>query len=637
MNSEGINKNTQQPLSAHHRKKAGREKRIKPPLAAPRLHSFSHSFFPKEELYEILAESIEDFICVLDKDAYCLYINKHLSEKIGHSPEDAIGRPVEDLFPAEAPWVKLKNLEKVTRTGEGFHSEDQVAFQDQELWLDTKLVPLKDKDGNVWAVICISRDSTERRRTQKALTVSEERFKELWNNAPVAYHTLDTGGSITRVNLTEAKMLGYTIEEMLGKPIFDFILAGQREEAQKRFRQKIDAKKSLSRSENRVYVRKDGSLIHVTIDDVLDKNKGGKVTGIRTTMVDITDRKLAEEAVIEQKEFSAQLIQSSTAPTFVLDAHHNIIIWNKACEELTGIKEPAVINTSCHWKAFYEYERPCLADIMIDGKYEDMAKYYSVYAKSSILPRGLHGEGWFKNIGGRERYVVFDAAPVYNTKGELIAAIETLRDITEHKKAEEELSQSFNKLRVTLEETVNALASTAEKRDSYTAGHQHRVTQLACAIARAMNVPEDKIEGVRVAATLHDIGKIYVPAEILNKPGKLIDLEMGLIRIHPKVGYDILKMIPFSWPVAQVVLQHHERYDGSGYPLGLVGEDILLEARIIGVADVVEAIAFHRPYRPNLGMDKALEEIVKNKNILYDPIVVDACMRLFDRKQFAFE
>jgi putative nucleotidyltransferase with HDIG domain len=173
-----------------------------------------------------------------------------------------------------------------------------------------------------------------------------------------------------------------------------------------------------------------------------------------------------------------------------------------------------------------------------------------------------------------------------------------------------------------------------ETKDAYTAGHQRRVANLARAIAAEMGLSPEQIDGIRMAAVIHDLGKISVPAEILSKPIGLNDLEYGLIKIHPQVGYDILKEIEFPWPVAQIVLQHHERMDGSGYPQGLLGEEIILEARILAVADVVEAMASHRPYRPPHGVDKALEEISRNRGILYDPEVVDACLKLFNEKGF---
>jgi HD-GYP domain-containing protein (c-di-GMP phosphodiesterase class II) len=175
-------------------------------------------------------------------------------------------------------------------------------------------------------------------------------------------------------------------------------------------------------------------------------------------------------------------------------------------------------------------------------------------------------------------------------------------------------------------------------RDPYTAGHQRRAAQLACAIANEMGLSEDQIEGIRMAGLVHDIGKINVPAEILSKPGRLNDLEFGLIKTHCQVGHNVLNgTIEFPWPVAQIVLQHHERMDGSGYPQGLSGEEIILGARILAVADVVEAMASNRPYRVAPGIERALQEIAQNRSILYDPEVVDACLKLFTEERFKFE
>ncbi len=210
------------------------------------------------------------------------------------------------------------------------------------------------------------------------------------------------------------------------------------------------------------------------------------------------------------------------------------------------------------------------------------------------------------------------------------------QDVTKRKQAEQQVKQGYKKLQRTMEATINTISKIIEIRDPYTAGHQNKVSQLAVAIAQEMKLPEDKIEGIRIAALVHDIGKINIPSEILSKPSKLNNMEFSLIKNHPKVGYDILRRIDFFWPVAKIVLQHHEKIDGSGYPKGLKNNNILLEAKIIGVADVVEAMSSHRPYRPALGIDKALKEISQNKGILYDPEVVDTCLKLFKEKGFKF-
>lgn len=255
-----------------------------------------------------------------------------------------------------------------------------------------------------------------------------------------------------------------------------------------------------------------------------------------------------------------------------------------------------------------------------------------------------NGDGCRKETGvlhsrdGRSIPVEVSASSIQGTLGDGTRAgvVLVIHDMTEFVRADRALRKSVQDLRRTLEETVGALTLTTEKRDPYTAGHQQRVAMLASAIAETMDLTEEQVEGIRVSSLLHDIGKIYIPAEILSKPTMLTDIEMGMMKTHSEVGHEILKNISFPWPVSDIVLQHHERLDGSGYPMGLSGENILREARIIMVADVVEAMSSHRPYRAALGLDRALEEIAKNKGVRYDPLVVEHCLDLF-RSGFRFE
>jgi len=224
------------------------------------------------------------------------------------------------------------------------------------------------------------------------------------------------------------------------------------------------------------------------------------------------------------------------------------------------------------------------------------------------------------------------------TKGQLINEIVKMRErITELGKSEEALWQSFDKLPRITEGALLVLGKIVEMRDPYTAYHQQRVAKLSCAIAEEMALSEEQINVIYIAAVIHDVGKISIPVEILSKPGQLNKIESDLIKTHPEVSFNILKIIKFPWLVAQIVLQHHERVNGSGYPQGLFGKDILLEARILSVADVIEAMSSHRPYRPALGIGKALEEISQNKGILYDSQIVDVCFKLFSEKRFKFE
>ncbi|MEA2021589.1 MAG: HD domain-containing protein, partial [Candidatus Caldatribacteriota bacterium] len=233
-------------------------------------------------------------------------------------------------------------------------------------------------------------------------------------------------------------------------------------------------------------------------------------------------------------------------------------------------------------------------------------------------------EGDWKWISGRGKSYNIDK------KGISHRAVGVHVDITESKKAEERLKKN-------MDATIQTMSKIIEVKDPYTAGHQKRVSQLATAIAKELNLSPDKIEGIRIASLIHDIGKISVPTEILSKSTTLSDLEFSLIKEHSQTGYDILKSIDFSYPVAQIVLQHHERINGTGYPNKLKDKETLPEAKIMAVADVVEAMSSHRPYRPALGIDAALEEIFQNRGTLYDPEVVDACLKLFKQKGFNFE
>jgi putative nucleotidyltransferase with HDIG domain len=226
--------------------------------------------------------------------------------------------------------------------------------------------------------------------------------------------------------------------------------------------------------------------------------------------------------------------------------------------------------------------------------------------------------------------------PLTDQSGKIYAVLIYSRDITERQKAEDDLVQSYSVLQKTLNDVINAFGTIVDMRDPYTAGHQKRVARLATAIAEELNLPQTQVDCINKAAVIHDVGKIYVPSDILSKPGRLADIELQMIKTHAQGSYEILKSIEFNAPVAKIVLQHHERIDGSGYPNKLKGQEILFEAKIVAVADVVEAMVSHRPYRAALGVEKAMDEISRNKDILYDSSAVDACLRLFKEKGFNF-
>jgi len=217
---------------------------------------------------------------------------------------------------------------------------------------------------------------------------------------------------------------------------------------------------------------------------------------------------------------------------------------------------------------------------------------------------------------------------------EKVAELEKI--VVRYNQLEKELKQSYEKLQIFIEGIAHIIMKVVEIRDPYLIGNHQRVSKLATAIAQEMKLPQDKIEGVKFASLVHDVRKVNLPTEIVSKPSKLIEVEFNLVKNHPRVGYNILKKVDFPWPIAEIVFQHQEKIDGSGYPRGLKGDEILIEAKILGVANVVEAMSSYKSYRPALSISESLAEISKYKNILFDPEVVDICIKLFKKKEFKF-
>ncbi|MFH1939461.1 MAG: HD domain-containing phosphohydrolase, partial [bacterium] len=328
---------------------------------------------------------------------------------------------------------------------------------------------------------------------------------------------------------------------------------------------------------------------------------------------EITEHQQAEKALAESEEKYRAVFENTGTATVIIEEDTIISMVNTQFEKLSGYSKEEIEN-KMKW-----------TDFVIPQDLERMKKYHIARRKIGEKAPTKY-EFCLIDKKGHIKNIFLKVGIIPDTK----KSIASLIDITEHKQAKE-------KLKKTMDAAIDTMSRIIEAKDPYTSGHQHRVCQLAVPLARELGLSPDKIEGIRIASLIHDIGKIGLPAEILSKPTKLADIEFSLIKGHSQTGYDILRSIDFSYPIAQIVLQHHERLNGSGYPNNLKGDKILLEARILGVADVVEAMSSHRPYRPALGIDKALKEISKNKGTLYDPEVVDACFKLFKEKGFKFE
>lgn len=320
----------------------------------------------------------------------------------------------------------------------------------------------------------------------------------------------------------------------------------------------------------------------------------------------ITERRKAE------KDYQS-IFENVQEGIFRSTPEGKIILANEAMAKMFGYDSPAEIMADITDAALQLYTYP-----------EDRAKMKAIMEEQNVV---RNYEIQFHRKDGGAFWASATMKAIRNGKDRILYFEGILEDITERK-------QNIARLRKTLGGAVQAIASLVETRDPYTAGHQRRVADLARAIATEMGLSGDQIDGIRIAGTIHDLGKISVPSEILTIPRKLTALEYSLIKNHPQSGYEILKDIEFPWPIARMIVEHHERINGSGYPNGLPGEDLLIESKILSVADVVEAMATHRPYRPALGIDAALSEITANRGILYDPEVVDACLRLFRDKGY---
>jgi len=344
------------------------------------------------------------------------------------------------------------------------------------------------------------------------------------------------------------------------------------------------------------------------------------------TTIEVALYKFKMEMKLKNRErWLSTILKSIGDAVIATDQKGAVTFLNPLAEVLTG------------WKQEEALEKP-LSSIfnIMNGK---TRKSLKISVEKILQGNSLRNpnEAILISNAGVKTAIDHRAAPIRDGGGNISGIVLAFTNITRRKKAEDELKKSWEQQKIAMEGTVQAMAFTIETRDPYTAGHQRRVTKLACAIAEEMQLPKDQVEGLHMAGALHDVGKIYVPAEILSKPGKISEAEYNIIKTHPQVGYDIIKTIKFAWPVAKIILQHHERIDGSGYPAGLKGDKILLEARILAVADVVEAMATHRPYRPALSIEESLKEISKNKGKLYDPKVVDACLKIFKKKEFKFD
>jgi len=452
---------------------------------------------------------------------------------------------------------------------------------------------------------------------EEKLRYEEQRFRAFVENSPDMITLINLEGTITYVNPAVEKILGFKPEERIGANGFELIHPDD-------MKLLADSFNSLSRDTNAPIIQgemrlrhKDGSwcTLEAVGSNLVNDNL---VEVIVVNYRDITERKQIEYDLRVSEENFRHSFDDSPLGVRISTIEGETIYANRAILDIYG------------YDSVEELKKTPLKERYTPGSYAEFQLRKGKRLRGEFGPSEYKISIVRKNGEIRHLYV-FRKEIFWNGKKQSQVIYQ---DITERRQAEEKLRETLESLRKSNKTTIQVLGIASEARDPYTAGHQKRVADLARTIATEMKLPHDTIEGIRMAGSIHDIGKLSLPAEILSKPTKLTNIESSLIKEHPQIGYEMLKDVESPWPLAQIVHQHHERINGSGYPKNLKGDEILMESRILAVADVVEAMASHRPYRPTLGIDTALEEIVKNKGILYDDAVADTCLKLFREKGY---
>ncbi len=557
----------------------------------------------------------------------------------------ATGTPLEEEFPIDAPQIKAKWLRhQVVRVGDG--------------------------------IAITSRDITGWKEAGTALKESEKRFRDIvWSSADWIWE-VDAEGRYTYASESVMELLGYTPEEVIGKTPFDFMPPQEAVRVGAMFAE-MTARRELFRDLDNINLHKDGSLRYVQTSGTPILGDDGGLLGYRGLDKDMTAKTLAELALARAnrallaRAMTNEALMRVTNEEELLQSATRIIVETggyrmagvgyaeddaeKSIKPVAwaGTEEGYIAEVIQTWADTEAGQRPIsqairsgtpevVRDISLDPVFANFrsAAAKRGYASNLALPLsdGTRIFGVLNIYAGEPN--AFDTEEIRllaELANNLAFGIIALRTRAERDRIAYAHAHHAEILRKSLEQSIQVIAATVEARDAYTAGHQRRVAELAVSIGRELGLPENRIHGIHLAAVIHDLGKIHVPAEILSKPGKLSNIEFMLIKEHAQAGYDILKDVDFPWPIADIVRQHHEKLDGSGYPQGLKGAQILLESRIMTVADVVEAMSSHRPYRAALGVEVALKEIERGRGSAYDPAVADACIKLFREGRFAFQ
>jgi PAS domain S-box-containing protein len=623
-----------------------------------------------EKAHRELFELSPDAIVAWNGNAIIEAANKAAATMLGYDDAEAmIGKSWLDfVLPQDVP-ARAEATRRAERSGGAFDAEFNMQRKDgSRFFVEGRLRAALDSAGNPVRTIAIARDVTERKRAEEAIYLSEARFRTAFESVGNGMALVDLYGRFLKINAAFCRIVGYSEDEMLARSFQDLTHPDDLAEcADVAVRMR---KGELSSYEmDKRYIRKDGGIVWVQLDVSTLHDAAGAPLHYVTQVQDITDRVTALSRLLQLNRTLRTLSAGNSSLVRATTEQELLNEMCRVCVEVGGYRLVSI--------GFVEHdEAKSGRPVAWAGEHAEYLQKANITWADTERGRGPTGTAVRTGQTQISQNIETDPAMApwraellgYGFKSSVALPLKSGSDVVgamtlfagepdafrpEEVDLLEELADDLaygvhsrrdhagretavSALDEALKSTVQAVANAVEMRDGYTAGHQRQVAELAVAIARELGLTEWQIEGLFLAGTIHDVGKLSVPAEFLSKPGKLTALEYEVIQTHVQSGYDIIKGVNFPWPIAQIILQHHERLDGSGYPNHLNGEAIPIEGRIMAVADVVDAMQARRPYRPALGLDAALAEIEAGRGRLYDPTVVDACVTLFRQKGFTF-
>jgi len=570
---------------------------------------------------DILLNNAPTMIYWLDSEGKFIIVNQCFADLFNKSPDDIKGKYLYYLYSEKiSDKIYADNVKIIESEKPKYGIEESLETPNGMIWVRSDKIPYKDADGKVIGLIGVLFDITDQKERDSDIKESEEKFRNIAERSFDMIIVADEKGVCSYVSPSIERVLGYKPEEIVNNH-FQILFPNNMDKKVEGICNTLIQGKEIE-GVNLKTIKKDRgkAIVELNGSPII---KDDKVLGIQIQLRDITIRKLEEEMIEKEKNKLQKYIDVAGIILKIIDENGKVSLINKRGCEVLGYTEEEILGKKWIDNFIPERLQNKMNDILEKLRSNQIVSYE--YFENPVLTQS-----------GEERIISWYNTALKDEKGKFQGILSSGEDVTTKSKMERELQENYQKLQQIMEDTVYTMAKVVEKKDPYSAGHQKKVSQLATAIAKEMKLPKDKIEGLKVASLVHDIGKIGMPIEILSKPSGLTELGYDLMKEHPITGYNILKEIDFPWPVAEIVLQHHEKVNGSGYPNGLKDDEILIEAKILCVADVIEAMSSYRAYRPNHSIKEALSELTKNKGILYDSMVVDACKTLFKYKGAKF-